>query len=221
LKQGLTSPLACKRQLWDFAFAGADVAEEFTPLHHSWTVPLVNQTQQYLTWAEPVIGKSMDKSKALVAVWTGINDINDSAKYNVSFPALYNSIIDAIFEKTVQPMYDAGYHNFLFVNLPPLDRTPGNHMSPNPLPNKTMIGWWDQTLHNHTISFTAENPTATAMLFDANTFLNHVLDHPEEYGIKDTTSYCRAYDQLGVLTDPESYGCRPLDQYFWFNTGHM
>ena len=28
VKPGLTSPLTCKRQLWDFAFAGADVAEE-------------------------------------------------------------------------------------------------------------------------------------------------------------------------------------------------
>jgi hypothetical protein len=28
VKPGLTSPLTCKRQLWDFAFAGADVSEE-------------------------------------------------------------------------------------------------------------------------------------------------------------------------------------------------
>ncbi|KAK4241859.1 hypothetical protein C8A03DRAFT_40822 [Achaetomium macrosporum] len=221
LKEGLTSPLECKIQLWDFAFAGADVAEEFTPLHHNWTVPLVKQTQQYLTWAEPVIGRSMDKTKALVAVWIGINDINDSAKYNVSFPVFYNSIIEVMFEKTVQPMYDAGYQNFLFVNLPPLDRTPGNQVSSRPLPNKTMIAWWDQTLSSHTKAFTAKNPTAKTMLFDANTFLNRVLDHPEEYGIKNTTSYCPAYNQLAVLTDPESYGCQPLEEYFWYNAGHM
>lgn len=28
LKPGLTSPLTCKRKLWDFAFAGADVSEQ-------------------------------------------------------------------------------------------------------------------------------------------------------------------------------------------------
>ena len=59
------------------------------------------------------------------------------------------------------------------------------------------------------------------MVFDTTTFLNYVLDHPSEYGISNTTGYCAAYDQPDINTDPGKYGCAPLEQYFWYNTGHL
>ncbi|KAJ8127580.1 hypothetical protein O1611_g6054 [Lasiodiplodia mahajangana] len=222
LEPGETLPRDCAIQLWDFAFAGADVSLEYLPQHHEFTIPLVNQTQQYLAWAEPVIGKTMDKSKALVAFWIGINDINDSSKFsNVSFPAYYNQLVDAIFTQSVRPMYEIGYKNFLFLNLPPLDRTAANAASQTPLPNKTMIGWWDNSLARHSDMFAAENKGVKTMVYDANTFLNAVLDDPGRYGIKNTTSYCLDYADLDVLEHPESHGCLPLDDYFWYNSGHM
>lgn len=221
IQDGEWSPASCKIQLWDFAFAGADVSEKYLPLHHNYTIPLVNQTQQYLTWAEPVIGRGMDKRRALVAVWIGINDINDSMGLkNVSYPEFWDRIVGTAFEETVQPMYDAGYHNFLFVNLPPLDRTASNQLKTDPSPSKAQIGWWNSILANHSEAFTKQNPAALAMLYDANTFLNGVMDHPEEYGVNNLT-YCPSYNQLGVLTNPEQYGCQPLDEYFWYNSGHM
>ena len=51
------------------------------------------------------------------------------------------------------------------------------------------------------------------MLFNANTFLNRVLDHHEEYGIRNATGYCAAYDQPYINTDPGMYGCLPLEEY--------
>lgn len=30
-----------------------------------------------------------------------------------------------------------------------------------------------------------------------------------------------AYNQPDIDTNPEKYGCLPLDQYFWYNSGHM
>lgn len=195
-----------------------------TPLHHNYTVPLVNQTQQFLTYGQPVFKHKLcvKPSKTLVAIWIGINDINDSAKYNVSFPDFYDSIISTIFSQSVKPLYEAGYYNFLFVNLPPLDRTPSNQLKAEPLPNRTMIGWWDDTLVRHSEAFAAEHSDVTTMVFDANTFLNGVLDNPGKYGITNTTNYCAGYLQADVLTDWEKYGCPvPLDQYFWFNSGHM
>jgi phospholipase/lecithinase/hemolysin len=222
LEPGETLPQDCAVQLWDFAFAGADVSREFLAQHHNSTIPLVNQTQQYLTWAEPVIGKRMDKSKALVAVWIGINDISDSSKFtNVSFPAFYDDLIGAVFAQSARPMYDAGYKNFLFVNLPPLDRTAANVVSKTPLPNNTMIGWWNESLARHSTMFAAKNKGAKTMVYDANKFLNGVLDNPDKYEIKNTTSYCSNYANPDVQEHPELHGCLPLDDYFWYNSGHM
>jgi hypothetical protein len=70
----------------------------------------------------------VDVSKALVVSFIGINDINDSSKY--TFPrnnaSNYNQFYDLIIDaemKALEPVYAAGYRNFLFVKLPPLDKT--------------------------------------------------------------------------------------------------
>lgn len=192
-------------------------------MHHNWTTPLVNQTQQFLSDVQPYFlrDKSFHQSNALIAIWIGINDISDSSKYKVSFPAFYNDIITTVFQKSVEPLYRAGYHNFLFLNLPPLDRTPSNLVSAHPLPNKTMVTWWDETLLNHSTAFGRAHSDAKTMVFDTNSFLNGVLDEPGKYGISNITNYCPGYTNPDVLTDPAKYGCGPIDEYFWFNSGHM
>lgn len=191
-----------------------------TPRHHNYTVMLEEQVQQFLTYAQPTLSKFIDPSKTLVAFWIGINDINDSAKYAVDFPAFYDKLITTLFE-SVQSVYNVGYRSFLFMNLPPLDRTPGNVLKTAPLPNTTMINWWDETLALHIDIFNKQDSRANAFGFDVNGFLNGVLDHPDKYGIKNVTGYCKSYDQPYVATDPQQYGCLPLDEYAWFNNGHM
>lgn len=216
---GLTDPQACGVQLWDFAFGGADVSAAYLPLHHAWSVQLVNQTAQFLRYGQPALRGVVDPARALVAVWIGINDIGDSDELAVDFPSFYEALVATLFEQAVAPVYRAGYRNWLFMNLPPLDRTPGNVVrAAGPLPNKTMIGWWDDTLDRHASAFAAQHEDATALVFDSNTFLNYVLDHPAEYNITNTTSYCPQYDQPLPVTQ---YGCLPLDEYFWYNNGHM
>lgn len=194
-----------------------------TPLHHNFTTPLVNQTQQFLTYAHPVLAKqpSFNQNHALVAIWIGINDISDTSKYKVSFPDLYDSLWDAVFTQSVQPLFHAGYRNFILVNLPPLDRTPSNVHNANPLPNKTMVNWFGDSQARHSAAFAAAYPAAKAMIFDSNTFLNDILDNPTHYGISNTTAYCTGYTNADVLTDPGKYGCNSIDEYFWFNSGHM
>ena len=59
--------------------------------------------------------------------------VSDSIKYtfprnNVTdFPSFYKEIIDTEFE-ALETVYEAGYKNYLIMNLPPLERTV------NPLP---------------------------------------------------------------------------------------
>lgn len=213
LEPGFTSPRDCDIQLWDFAFGGADVSTAYTPLHHNFTTSLVNQTIQFEEYGDPVLSKFIDKAKTLVGVWIGINDINDSAEYEVDFPTFYNKLVSTIFAR-MQRIYDLGYKDFLVINLPPLDRTPGNVVREGgPLPNKTMIDWYDEALYNHSVSFQDHHRGSKVMYFDANTFLNRVLDEPAQYDIHNSIGYCASYDQPYVDTDPEMYGCLPLNQY--------
>lgn len=210
---GLTNPRHCSKQLWDFAFGGADISTTYTPLHHNYTTSLVNQTVQFENYADPVLSHFIDKRRSLVSFWIGINDINDSARYNVDFPTFYNKLISTLFGR-IERIYRLGYKNFLLMKLPPLDRTPSNQKRKSgPLPNTTMIEWYNDALSNYSEKFKRSHPDTNIMVFDTTTFLNDVLDDPASYGIKNTTDYCPAYDQPNVDTDPSSYGCQPLDEF--------
>lgn len=219
-----------------------------TAQHHNWTVPLVNQTTQFLTYANPILTLTqppiINIHKTLVVFWIGINDIGDTSTWTniTSFPTFYNELINTQFS-AVEEIYDAGYRNFLFMNLPPLDKTPGNVVreeeGKGALPNATMVESWNEVLAEHVEALTARHNNHTSpatststtsqkqegevsiILIDTNTFLNQILTSPSSYGIKNTTSYCPTYDQLGINTDPSAFGCLPLSEYFWFNTGHL
>jgi hypothetical protein len=54
---------------------------------------------------------------------------------------------------------------FLFMNLPTLDRTPGNLLKASPLPNATMVNLWDATLTSHIHTFNEHNLNANAFGF--------------------------------------------------------
>lgn len=221
LETGLTLPQSCEFQLWDFAFGGADVSNAYTPNRH-WTVSVWNQTDVFIEYAQPTLKEFVDPDQTLVTVWIGTNDVGDSETDDVSFPVLYETMIGTLFEQ-VQKVHDSGkYRNFLFMNLPPLDRTQANLIrAAGPLPNKTMIDEWNTVLANHSSAFERRNPGVKSMLFDANGFLNGVLDDPKTYNISNTTSYCPSYNQPAILTDPGQFGCLPLDEYFWFNSIHL
>jgi len=69
-------PSRCTKQLWDFAFAGSDIDGALLPLHHNFTVPLVDQVNQWVTYASKVIPHPVGET--LTAWWIGINDTGDS-----------------------------------------------------------------------------------------------------------------------------------------------
>jgi hypothetical protein len=94
----------------------------------------VNQIIQWATYAKSYL--PIKPAKALVAVFIGINDINDSDKYTyprivdtgsgnktiTGYSGLYDAIIGTEFE-ALETVWEAGYRNFLFMGLPPLDKT--------------------------------------------------------------------------------------------------
>ncbi|KAF2201720.1 lysophospholipase A [Delitschia confertaspora ATCC 74209] len=212
-----------KKMLWDFAFAGADISTEFTPLHHPYTVPLTDQIAQFTNYGEPALSSFVEKAKTLVTSWIGINDISDSAKYNISsFPSFYSQLQDRHF-KLMEDIYKLGYRKFLFMNLPPLERTPDRVFKENPSVNKTMVGWFNTALTQHAETFQSKHHDLEIMLFDVNSLLTRVLDNPKKWGFTNTTGYCKASDQPDVLQNPTKYGCAAdfPGGYFWWNSGHL
>lgn len=195
------------------------------PLHHNYTISFVNQVLQYQKYGYPVLKHVTDPSETLVAIWIGINDINDSAKYTVHFPTFYNTLMATLFD-SVKTLHSLGYRSYLFMNLPPLDRTESNQKAATngktPSPNATQIAWFNDALERHADRFAGAHPETNVMVYDAHSVLDDMMDHPARYGIVNTTHYCRGYNQPDIEENYQAYGCpTPVDTYFWFNSGHL
>lgn len=84
-----------------------------------------------------------------------------------------------------------------------------------------MIYEWNLALDNSAANFEATHPGAKAMVFDTYSYLSQILEHPAKHRITNTTSYCPRYDAPDISTNYAAYGCSPIDQYFWYNSGHI
>lgn len=187
----------------------------------------------------------VDHSRALVAVYIGINDINDLTKVQfplgniTDFPALYKTIIASEFQ-ALETVYEKGFRNFLFMNLPPLDRNVTLHayhfekllsnlsqpsnVAKGPaaaLPNATMVHQYNTQISSAAKKFNVKHSDATVMVFDAYSYLSGILDNPNKYGITNTTNFCPRYDAPDIATNYATYGCSPTKEYFWYNSGHI
>lgn len=177
--------------------------------------------KQYAEYGHSTLSKFLSADKTLVAIWIGINDVGDSAKYAVDFPTFYNNLTTTLFE-SVETLYDFGYRSYLIMNLPPTDRDPSNINSSLKTPNATQVSWYNEALTANAEKFGREKKDVEIRVFDAHAKLSWILDHPAEFGIVNTTGYCAGYDQPDIAWNYEAYGCpTPLDEYFWYNTGHM
>ncbi|KAF4979160.1 hypothetical protein FZEAL_4588 [Fusarium zealandicum] len=224
VKKGQHSPLDCDVQLWDFAFAGANTDETLLPLHHLYTVPLVNQTYQFLRYGDAALRKhaGLKPSMSLMAIWIGINDINDAYSLGKASREFFVSNIKTMLNKSVLPLVKAGYKDFVFLNLPPLDRRPSNNGKPRSGVGKDLVDIWNHELEKLVKSFGRKHRGVDAAVFNANRLLNKVLDNPKSYGISNTANFCEARLQWPqVIDDPAQFDCQPVSEYFWFDSGHI
>ena len=67
------------------------------PLHHPWTVPLVDQVAQWVQYASSIIPNP--KNNTLIAWWIGINDTGDSTAND--------TVRDCVAKSTIRPRTDS------------------------------------------------------------------------------------------------------------------
>ncbi|KAF3919169.1 hypothetical protein ABW21_db0209658 [Orbilia brochopaga] len=208
-------PDDCDIPLWNFAFAGADVTGALLTPHHNYSVQLVDQVAHYLASADSVI--NLPRESTLVALWIGINDVNDSYKWkNVTFTDLYQADIDYLYG-AVEQLYAAGYKNFLFMNTPATGPAPAAALRDN-------VAIWDQILEHERHSFNRRHihdEDVATYKYDVVKEFNKILEHYDRYGFETISTYCAASAQPDILWNYAAYGCMPIDKYFWLNSGHV
>ncbi|KAH7915416.1 putative lysophospholipase [Hygrophoropsis aurantiaca] len=198
-------PSFCSRQLWNFAFAGADISVSLLPLHHDFSVQMVDQVKQYAAYASEVLPHP--SGETMTAWWIGINDTGDSLQNATitDFDEFWEAEMAAYFQ-AVEMAYNNGLNGpQLFINVPPEERSPAwvNDATWGPVLKQHIIEY-NAVLAAHIQKFADAHPETPVVTFDAHSWFNSILDNAEQFGFTNITGYCEC-------TDPT---------YFWYNTGH-
>ncbi|KAF7798409.1 hypothetical protein EIP86_009630 [Pleurotus ostreatoroseus] len=188
-------------QLWDFAFAGADIDPTILPLHHNFSVDLVDQVNQWATYAAKVVPHPADKT--LTAWWIGINDTGDSFSNSsiTDWTLFWHSEMRSYFN-AVETAYKNGLRGtYLFINVPPGQHEPARNGDPaaQALLQKRVTEF-NHILSGYVQGFARRFRSVNVLSFDAYAWFEDVLANAAQYGFTNTTG------------DPS---------YFWYDDGHI
>jgi hypothetical protein len=159
-------------------------------------------------------GISWNSNSSIFASWIGINDINwcsllFSPTPEVGFLPCLTPRMDEYFI-LMDSLYNTGAGNFVFVNMPPLQRAPMVAET-----NQTVVENYaegvalfnDHLLPKYVANFTSTYTDVRTIVYDAHSFFSEILDHPGWYGFKN--NYCYS-----------CIGCYNVTGCFWANNYH-
>ncbi|KIY65494.1 carbohydrate esterase family 16 protein [Cylindrobasidium torrendii FP15055 ss-10] len=159
-------PTWSKRPLlvYDYAEGGAevmDVADQISCF-------LKSRTQPSLT----------APAQALFVVWVGINDCADCHPENVE-PLFYH----------IESLYRAGARNFLFIDVPPIHRSPALTPCEDERQESVPYLMWNKMLRDSAKTFANAHRDATVMVCSSFHMFQTILDYPEGYGFHRKDAY--------------------------------
>ncbi|KAI0780920.1 hypothetical protein BD413DRAFT_15510 [Trametes elegans] len=113
---------------------------------------------------------------SLFITWIGINDCAHLELDDIP------SALDELFDEQEQ-LYEAGARNFLFIDVPPIHRTPVGVAISNVDPeNHRPCEMWNQCLRSRVAKFASSHPDATTLSFSSWDTFTRVLDDPVAHG---------------------------------------
>jgi len=213
-------------ETYNLAYGGATVDSALVAQYLPTVLDLKQQIENEFL---PIYGnKTLVPWKAatsLFAIWIGINDVGNSYQ-NANATSLRGPIFE-VYNTVVDELYTSGARNFLFINVPPVDRSPGTIIQgPNVSAlEKKAISTFNAEIKSLVTNVTRAHEDVAAFLFDSNTLFSEVLDNPKTFpetaGYKNTTNYCFAYENgTATMTQLNASCIYPVNEYFWLNTLH-
>lgn len=111
----------------------------------------------------------------------------------------------------IEELYTTGARNFVFINVPPVDRSPltvGQGAESVALEAEAIKSYNGMVETRVKALKTAHNDV-WAQVFDSNKVFNKILDNPSKYGLKNATGYCESYTKYEPPSSipPHSVSC--------------
>lgn len=97
----------------------------------------------------------------------------------------------------IEQLYTTGARNFVFVNVPPIDRSPltiGQGAQSVALEAEALESY-NGMVETRVKALKKAHKDVWAQVFDSSKLYNKILDHPSQYGLKNTTGYCESYQK--------------------------
>ncbi|KAG8965732.1 hypothetical protein FRC05_003049 [Tulasnella sp. 425] len=176
---------------YNFAYGGATIDATLVTPYLSTVQSMTDQVNQFVTnlGSKPSYAP-WTSSNAIFSFFIGINDIGNSYYQSGDRSAFSDTLLNAYFA-LVQKVYDAGGRNFLFINVPPIDRSPlmlGQGSTSTAL-EKSVIDTYNSKLAAKVSAFQSAHSGTTTWLYNSNAKVTQILNSPTSYGFQDATTY--------------------------------
>lgn len=212
----------------NLAYGGAVVDDRLIQQYLPTVLSMRNQVEDEFIpiYADGSEGTFQWNSKnTLFASFLGINDVGNA--YSRSNASDIFAADLATYASLTDTLYQSGARNFLFLNVPPVDRAPltaSQGAAAQAAENSAILAW------NANVTALAANLStayadATAFVFDTHALFAAVLDDPAVYpqtaAYVNTTDYCEAYANGTPSWYTLNATCGvSVDEYFWLNSLH-
>ncbi|OQD71930.1 hypothetical protein PENPOL_c001G04883 [Penicillium polonicum] len=142
-----------------------------------------------LAYSKKPISAPWSSDNAVFGFWIGINDIgwgHQNTQHSVLVPTLM-----AQYRLLIEKLYASGGRKFLFLNVPPTDRSP-MVINEGPEAVKTYATWvkaYNDGLQSMIDDFKLSHNDTTIVLYDTWSFMLRILDDPQTYGFPNATCF--------------------------------
>ncbi|KAG9233858.1 hypothetical protein BJ875DRAFT_377718 [Amylocarpus encephaloides] len=208
---------------YNLAYGGATMDSTLVAPYQPQVSSIKDQVEKEFlpTYSKSNKWKSND---TIFAVWDGINDVGNSWWKNTT--TLYDDIF-TVYSTLINELYDSGARNFVVLSVPPVERSPlalANGEAERKIEGEK-IREWNERQEMLVRELKSGREGVNVFLVDAGALFTKVLDDvksfPETAGYRNTTAYCRSYENGTPAPNTMTAGCGvPVNQYFWLNSLH-
>lgn len=182
---------------YNLAYGGATVDSALVAPYLPTVLSVAQQVEDEFF---PVYGSSSWKAEdTIFGVFIGINDVGNSYGQGAAATKSLNDEIFAVYEGLMEMLYNIGGRNFLFLNVPPVDRSPltmGQGAASQAL-EKADIEAFNDRVGQLADQLKDAHSDVNIFTVDTNALFTDVLDKPSSFPqtalYKNTTAYCDAY----------------------------
>jgi len=214
---------------YNLAFGGATVDSSLVAPYEPTVLSVAEQIldEFFPSYASSPSIAPWTPNSTLFAIFIGINDVGNSYGDGAPATTTLNGLIFDVYSGLVQTLYNTGARNFLFLNVPPVDRSPLTKAEgAAAVAEETAdLAAFNAEVANMAVTLKKTHADTNVFTFDTNTLFNKVLDNPKSFPqtsiYKNTTDFCLAYENGTAADNSFDPSCGvPVNEYFWLNSLH-